>query len=107
MKALKDETGIIKTSRLVAILSFLFGSLILLFFYLTENTLFMLLGMVFLFGAFILNSIFLIALLLKYSEGDAQKDLRISVLIILANIPIAYCYYQIAMHIFGTIIDWA
>ncbi|AUC75270.1 hypothetical protein [Olleya sp. Bg11-27] len=105
MKALKDETGIVKTSRLVALLSFVFGSLILLFFYLTKNTLFMLLGIVFLFGAFILNSILLIALLLKYSEGEAPKDLRISILIILANIPIAYYYYQIAMHIFSTIID--
>ena len=105
MKALKDETGIIKTSRLVALLSFVFGSLILLFFYLTENTLFMLLGMVFLFGAFILNSILLIALLLKYSEGYLQREVKISMLVILANIPIVYCYYQIAMHIFSTIID--
>ena len=105
MKAIKDDTGIVKTSRLVALLSFVLGSLILLLFYLTENTLFMLLGSVFLFGAVILNSILLIGLVLRYSESSGQKEVMFSILIILTNIPIAYCYYKIAMHIFSTVID--
>jgi hypothetical protein len=105
MKALKEETGIIKTSRLVALLSFVFGSLILLFFYLTENTLFMLLGIIYLFAAVVVNSVFLSKLILQYSKSEDKKGVKSSVILMLLNIPIAFSYYLFVRQIFSSIIE--
>ncbi len=105
MKALKDYPGIIKISRLVAVLSFLFGSLILLFFYLTENTLFMLLGVIYLFAAVLVNSLFLSKLILQYSKSEDKKGVKSSVILMLLNIPIAYGYYLFVRQIFSRILE--
>ena len=106
MKAIKNDTGIVKTSRLVALLSFVLGSLILLLFYLTENTLFMLLGSVFLFGAVLVNSVLLSKLVFQYRKNENKKRAKFSIIFILLNIPIAFFYYLLAMHIFKKIIEF-
>ena len=106
MKALKDESEIVKTSRLVALLSFVFGSILFLLFYFTENTMFMLLGVVFLFAAVLINSIFLSKLILQYPKNEDKKGVKFSVILILLNIPIAYCYYLSVMHVFSRILEF-
>ena len=102
----ETEFGIIKTSRNVALISFIIGTLILATFYLTENTGFAFIGLFYLFVAVVINLIFLIGLILKLvtKETDKKKTL-ISIGILLMNIPIVILYYNIAMYIIGTIAD--
>lgn len=104
----KKETGfgIIKMSRNVALISFVIGTLILLTFYLSENTGFAFIGLLYLFIATVINLIFLVGLIMKIitKESD-RKRAWISIGILLANIPIVILYYNIAMYIIGTIAD--
>ncbi|WGD35300.1 hypothetical protein [Olleya sp. YS] len=102
---MQTDTGIIEISRLVALLSFLFGSLILLFFCLSENSLFLIIGLIYLIAALLINVNFLIGLIVKYPESDEKKRIKLSILLMLLNIPIAYSYFLIAMDIFSSITD--
>lgn len=102
----QTEFGIIKLSRNVALVSFIIGTLILLAFYLSENTVFALIGLFYLFLAFVINLIFLVGLIMKLvtKESDRKKT-WIAILILLTNIPIVILYYNIATYILGTIAD--
>ncbi|WP_397363682.1 hypothetical protein [Olleya sp. R77988] len=106
MKALNKVTGIIEISRLIALLSFVFGSLILLFFYLSEDSVFLIIGLIYLIAAFILNTIFLVGLIVKYPESEEKKRIKLSIILMLINIPIAYSYYLFAMQVFNKIIEF-
>ena len=105
MKTLKSVKEIIETSRLVALLSFLFGSLILLFFYLSKNSIFLFIGFTYLIAVSILNMIFLVGLIKEIKISEAKKRVKLNILMMLINIPIAIIYYIIAMRIFGSIIE--
>jgi hypothetical protein len=102
----ETESGIIKMSRNVALISFVIGTLILLTFYLSENIGFAFIGLFYLFVATVINLIFLIGLIMKLikKESDRRKT-WISIGILLANIPIVILYYNIAIYIIGTIAD--
>ena len=102
----ETEYGIIKMSRNVALISFIIGTLILLTFYLTENTVFAFIGLFYLFVATVINLIFLIGLIMKLITKETErKKTWISIGILLANIPVVIVYYKIAMYLIGTIAD--
>lgn len=101
-----NETGIIKISRFVALFSFLLGTLILFVFYYSENSIFLIIGLIYVVASVIINGVFLIGLFLKltYKEVNKKQGL-ISVFLILLNIPIVIIYYNYVMKIMSTIID--
>lgn len=96
--------GIIKMSRIVALFSFVIGSIILILYYLTENYILFNIGLFYVFFAFVVNSIFLIRLITKlFSNEFDKKQLWISIGIMVLNIPIAILYTFLTMLIIGPI----
>ena len=101
-----DEVGLIKISRVIALISFILGTLVLITFYLSENAIFAIIGLFYVIIATIINSVFLIALLLKLTKRKSnKKQIVISILLAIFNIPIALIYYKIAMFIIGSFED--
>jgi len=66
---------------------------------------FMPLGVIFLFAAVLINSVFLSKLILQYPKSEDKKGVKFSVILIFLNIPIAYCYYLSAMYVLSRIIE--
>ncbi|WP_338794147.1 hypothetical protein [Bernardetia sp. MNP-M8] len=89
-----ETKQLIKTGRVIAILSFLIGTAIFIVYYLTSADFLLSLGGVFILVAAIINSIFLILILRRYSKEKHYKThLFITAGIILLNIP-AFLFYS-------------
>lgn len=100
------EIGIIKISRTIALLSLVFGTIILCGFYASKNSLFAFFGLFYVIIALIINSVFLVGLILKLIAMESnKKQTLISMGIMLFNIPVVIIYYNLAMGIMSTIID--
>jgi len=102
----EEEYGLINISRILAVSSFLFGTLLLSGYYFTESFPILLIGFVFVVITFIVNLIFLISLLGKFFISKIKrKKVFVSIVIILLNIPISVGYYYFAMTIFNRTIN--
>ena len=96
----KENLRLINTSQGIAIASFALGSLLFLLFYRTELMLFSIIGLVFLGIAIPLNSIFLLRLLYElFTTKGYRKQLLVTIMMILINIPVAYVYCSSALQI--------
>ncbi len=101
-----SEIGIINISRIIAVTSFILGTFIFGFFYLTKSTTLIFIGFFYLIGATVVNSIYLIGLFIKILSKDIErKQVLISVFIMLINIPIAIIYFEVVLDLFQSIID--
>ena len=102
----KPEAGITEISRIIALVSFVIGTLILTLFYWTENLTLTMVGLFYLVLAFIINSVFLVGLVIKLINKESdKKQVLISIGLMLINIPIVILYYNIAMEIIAIIPD--
>jgi hypothetical protein len=88
-----ETNQLIKTGRIIAILSLLLGTAIFVLYYLLSSSFLLFTGYVFVVLAGIINSIFLILVLLRYSKEKHHKlQLFITAGIILLNIPMLLFY---------------
>lgn len=100
------EIGIIKISRIIALFSFVIGSILLTLFYLTEHAILISIGLFYVLFAVVVNSFFLIGLIAKlFSKESDKKQSWISIGIVALNIPVVILYTTIAMNIIGPITD--
>ena len=85
--------GIVEVSRVVALVSFVLGSLILILFYLTNSAALIMVGSIFLVIAFVINCVFLLGLVMKLATDKSdRKRIVLSLVLILLNIPIVFLY---------------
>jgi hypothetical protein len=88
----KNATGIFSTQ--LAIGSFVIGTILLLLYLFTKQSKLIEIGLFYIIIAFIANSIMLIWLLYHYvSQTNQREYFAIKILILLANIPIAFFYF--------------
>ncbi|AOW20626.1 hypothetical protein LPB138_08035 [Urechidicola croceus] len=100
---INNKYGIIQNSKILAILSYIIGTVILILFYLLEDTFFMLLGVIYICIALWFNFSFLGILLIDYFKKIiSKKEIITSILIISLNIPIVIGYYYLAMYILSS-----
>jgi len=98
-KQYQNATGIFSTQ--LAIGSFLIGTLLLILQLLFPNGILLAIGLIYVSLAFMMNLIILINLIiLCFTQKNHQEYFTIKILILLANIPIAFVYLKI---IIGTI----
>ena len=96
----------IKSSIIIAISSFLIGTLILLIFMMIESPAIMIFGIIYIFIAAIINLIFFSSVVFKKAKHYiSTKETLISLGIILSNLPIIYSYFQISATIMKTWFD--
>ena len=96
----KENLPLTNISQKVAIGSFIIGTIIFFLFYQTELMIYTIVGFIFLIIAIPLNTIFLLRLLYQlFTTKKYQKQILITVLIVLLNIPISYIYYKIAIEL--------
>jgi len=82
-----------KTALLIALISFLFGTILLLIFHLHHTLLIVRIGLLYVIIATVLNTIILIDLSISsFVNSQYQKENRITILIFLLNIPITIGY---------------
>ncbi|ORL47039.1 hypothetical protein IIF7_03446 [Zunongwangia atlantica 22II14-10F7] len=94
----KENLPLINIGQKVAFGSFTIGTIIFLLFYQTELMLYAFVGFIFFIIAIPLNTIFLLRLLYQlFTTKGHQKQILITVLIVLLNIPISYIYYIITI----------
>lgn len=92
----KEEAGIIVISRMIAVFSILFLSADLLFSLITRSFLFLGMGIVFLPISFIINSIFLVGILVKFFQKKSDKaKCLLSALYLLVALIVGSIYDQI------------
>lgn len=88
-----ETKKLIKIGRAIAILSLLLGTVIFVLYYLLSSSFLLFTGYVFVVLAGIINGIFLILVLLRYSKEENYKlHLFVTAGIILLNIPILIFY---------------
>ena len=106
----KNTTSVIystiKSSGIIAVSSFLMGTLILLIFMMIESPAIMIFGIIYIFIAAIINLIFFSSVIYKKAKDYiSTKETLISLGIILSNLPIIYLYFQISTTIMKTWFD--
>jgi hypothetical protein len=93
-KQYQNATGIFSTQ--LAIASFILGTLLLILHLLFPNGRLLEIGLIYVALAFLLNLIMLIYLIILYfTQKNHQEYFTIKILILLANIPIAFVYIKI------------
>lgn len=94
---------LIKTGRAIAILSLLIGTAIFVLYYLLSSDLLLFSGYVFIVVTAIINSTFLILILIRYSKEKHHKiHLFITAGIILINIPVLLFYSLVTVFLSNT-----
>ena len=93
-KQYQNATGIFSTQ--LAIGSFLIGTFLLILFITTHKAILLEIGLIYVMVAIALNLIMLFRLLyLLFTHKNHQEYYTIKILILLANIPIAFVYFKI------------
>jgi hypothetical protein len=101
----KKNLTLTNNSQKIAIGSFIIGTIIFVLFYQTELMLFTIIGFIFLLIAIPLNTIFLLRLLYELITAKKyKKQILITILMILMNIPVSYAYYKIAIDLADNIL---
>ncbi len=94
-----ETKQLIKIGRIIAILSFLIGTVIFVLYYLTSVDSFLFVGYIFIVVVAIINSIFLILIAVRYSKEEHHKThLFITAGIILINIPALLFYSWVTFY---------
>ena len=93
-KQYQNATGILSTQ--IAITSFVIGTILLIAYLLLLNSSLLQIGIIYLIIAFLVNLIMLVYLIyLWITQKNHQEYFTIKILIMLANIPIAFVYLKI------------
>ena len=98
-KQYQNATGILSTQ--IAITSFVIGTILLIAYLLLLNSSLLQIGIIYLIIAFLVNLIMLVYLIyLWITQKNHQEYFTIKILIMLANIPIAFVYLKIVVENF-------
>jgi hypothetical protein len=92
--------GFLKTSKIMAILSFCFGTLIFLLHYLIpEQSQVVIIGLCYVILAGVVNFIMLLILIgIAFIRMDAIEDIAKSILMLIVNIPISVIYFMLVIN---------
>lgn len=94
---------LISYGKKTAIASFLVGSLILFFYYLTNYNTIIYFSLFFVISAFIINGYFFFQLLIHLIKKSKLKNkITQTLLLMLLNIPIGWMYFEIGFHIYSS-----
>lgn len=94
-----DISGYLNTAKLMAIISFCFGTfLFVLHFVAPQDSGIVMIGLYYVILAIVVNFImFLILVAIACIRMDAIDDIARSILLLIANIPVAIIYFMIVM----------
>lgn len=94
-----DQT--ITTSRKVAFLTFLVASVLILIFYLSEINGMIYFSMLFTVLAFFINTYYFVKLITEIKESYKVKQIFLTLLLMLLNIPLGFFYLEIGLKIYS------
>jgi hypothetical protein len=93
---------LVKTSKVVAFLSLVIGTILFLMQISGPFSLLWILGLIFMIIAISINIILMVALIIStFSHPEMKKELLEALSLILLNIPVAFLYFCILIYIFS------